>query len=103
MESNVLPWIKDDLAIEIIGKMIAEQVQLLDEYVSAFRNAGVDEDDAIVLESPEYKAYIRRIGEFKLEINQLYDGRDIEKLYKKVNEEYAPYLKEKYTRKASFA
>lgn len=96
MEMKLLPWIQDDIAIEIIGKMISEQVQLLNEWVAAFVEAGLEPNDKIIIESSEYKNYLSRISKFQSEIKEIYIGRNLEELHTKITKEYAPYLKGKY-------
>ena len=101
MEMQLLPWIKDDVAIEIIGKMIGEQVSLLNKFVGSHLDSGFEPDDAIIVDDPIYKEFMRRIIAYKQEINQIYKGENLEVIHRKVDEEYAPYLKEKYSRKVS--
>ena len=101
MEMQLLPWIEDDVAIEIISKMIGEQVSLLNKFAGSYLEAGFEPDDAIIVDDPVYKEAMRRITEYKQEINQIYKGENLEEIHRKVDEQYAPYLKEKYNRRVS--
>ena len=93
MEMQVLPWIKDDVAIEIIGKMIAEQTAQVYKLVEEYKLAGFSYDSQEVLADARYQQFMKRIGDFKQEIDQIYDGNGLDDLYKKVDEEYVPHLK----------
>ena len=99
MEMHILPWIKDDIAIEIIGKMIAEQMQQVYKLVADYERKGYSHDSQEVMNDPEHQQLIMRIGEFKAEIDQIYAGKLLEELYKKVDEVYAPHLKKRYMSK----
>ena len=101
MEMQLLPWIKNDVAIEIIGKMIGEQVSLLNKHVGPLLEASFEPDDTVIVDDPIYKEFMQRIIAYKQEINQIYKGENLEELHQKVDEEYAPYLKEKYSRRVS--
>lgn len=89
---QLLPWIKDDIAIEIIGKMIAEQVEQVYQLVDTFEQAGFSHDSQEVVSDPHYLQLMARIGDFKAEIDQIYDGHQVEEIHKKVDEEYVPHL-----------
>lgn len=39
-----------------------------------------------------YQQLMKRIGDFKKEIDQIYNGENVEELYKKVDQEYVPHL-----------
>lgn len=93
MEMHVLPWIKKDIAIEIIGKMIAEQMEQVYKLVADYREKGFGYDSQEVINDARYQQLLERIGYFKQEIDQVYDGERLEALYKKVDEEYVPHLK----------
>ena len=92
MEMQLLPWIKDDIAIEIIGKMIGEQVEQLYQLLNEFDLAGFDRDEPEVLSHPKYQQIMKHIGDFKAEIDDIYAGVGLEELYKKVDRIYVPYL-----------
>ena len=92
MEMQVLPWIKDDIAIEIIGKMIAEQTKQLYKLVEEYKQAGLNYDSAEVAKDIRYQQLMVMIGEFKKEIDQIYNGEGLAELYKKVDQEYVPHL-----------
>ncbi|UFH52796.1 hypothetical protein [Spirosoma sp. KNUC1025] len=92
MEMHVLPWIKDDIAIEIIGKMIAEQNEQLYKLVGEYNQAGFAYNSQEVLTDSRYQQLMKQIGDFKKEIDQIYAGEGVEELYKKVDQEYVPHL-----------
>ena len=92
MEMQLLPWIKDDIAIEIIGKMIAEQTEQLYQLLEEFDSAGFSRSEPEVLSHPTYQQCMKRIEEFKAEIDQIYAGTDLEYIYNKVDKEYVPHL-----------
>lgn len=96
MEMQLLPWIKDDVAIEIIGKMIGEQVAQLYQLADDFKRAGYSHDSQELMSDPQYLQLMNRIGDFKKEIDQIYDGEQVEEIYKKVDEEYVPHLNKRY-------
>ena len=92
MEMHVLPWIKDDVAIEIIGRMSAEQVEQLYELLADYKQAGFEQDSQEVSNDSRYQQLMNRIGEFRAEIDQIYEGSNLEELHRKVDEEYVPHL-----------
>ncbi|QDK79473.1 hypothetical protein EXU85_13010 [Spirosoma sp. KCTC 42546] len=93
MDMKVLPWIKDDVAIEIIGKMIAEQNRLLISVLDAFESVGFDEDSYQVQNNADYQYHNQRIMFLQAEIDQIYQGENKAELIEKVNTQYAPYIK----------
>ena len=92
MEMQLLPWIKDDIAIEIIGKMIGEQVAQLYQLADEFKRAGYAYDSQELLTDSRYRQLMTKIGDFKNEIDRIYDGDRINEIHKKVDEEYVPHL-----------
>lgn len=96
MDMQILPWIKDDIAIEIIGKMIAEQVQRLNEIVDAFELVDMDEADPEVQQNSDYLYHSQRIQALNAEIQQLYRGENKVDILRRVNNEYAPYIKGRF-------
>lgn len=92
MEMHLLPWIKDDIAIEIIGRMSAEQVEQLYALLADYKQAGVEQDSQEVLDDPRYQLLMNRIGNFKAEIDQIYEGSNVDEIHRKVDEEYVPHL-----------
>ena len=96
MEIKLLPWIEDDVAIEIIGKMISFQMRSLYGVVEAYKNVGVDYNSEEVEQNKDYQYHSQRIGELHSEIEQIYSGEDRDAVIKKAYEEYAPYVKGKY-------
>ena len=90
-----MPWIKDDIAIEIIGKMIADQNRSLLHIVNAFENVGLDEASAEVQANADYQYHSQRIVSLQNEIQQIYRGENKAELIDKVDRQYAPYIKGK--------
>ena len=93
MDTNVFPWIDDDVAIEIIGKMIADQNRSLIQVLDAFENVGLDEDSPEVLANADYQFHNERIRTLQKEIQQIYRGQDRDRIMDKAFTEYAPYIK----------
>lgn len=92
MDMQILPWIKDDIAIEIIGKMIAEQTEKLHIVAAEYRKAGFSFDSGELKADAIYQEAMGKISDFKREVNQIYDGDQVEKLYQKVEGEYVTHL-----------
>lgn len=92
MEMHILPWIKDDIAIEIIGKMIAEQTELLYKIADEYKQEGFNYNSQEMLTDARYQQLMKRIADFKKEIDQIYDGEGVEELYKKLDQKYVPHL-----------
>lgn len=92
MELHVLPWIKKDIAIEIISRMSAEQVEQLYQLLTEFEWHGFEQDSQEVINNPRYQQLMNQISQFKAEIDQIYEGSNLEELYRKVDEEYVPHL-----------
>lgn len=72
MEMQLLPWIKDDIAIEIIGKMISFQVRSLCDVLDAYRSIGFDENSTEVKQNKDYQYHDQRLSELHAEIQQIY-------------------------------
>ena len=94
MEMQLLPWIKDDIAIEIIGKMIAEQTEQLYVVAAEHQQAGFTYDSQQVQTDPRYQQATKRIDEFRSEIDRIYRGERVDEVHEKVDREYVPYLRE---------
>lgn len=103
MEMQLLPWVKDDIAIEIIGKMIADQNRLLNSVLDAFENVGFDENSQEVQSNADYQFHNQRITLLQGEISQIYRGEGKAELIKKVDTRYAPYIKGRLKTLKSFA
>ena len=103
MDAPIFPWIDDDVAIEIIGKMIADQNRLLNSILDAFENVGFDEDSQQVQSNVDYQFHNQRIMFLQDEIRQIYRGEGRTELIKKVNTQYAPYIKGRLKTLKSFA
>jgi hypothetical protein len=88
-------WLPTDIAIEIIGKMIAEQFSGLDKMMQEYENAGLEEE---LLAEPAYIDYKAKIKFYNQEIRQLYNGQNVQTILAKVDNEYAPYIKQKYAK-----
>lgn len=93
MEMQVLPWIEDDVAIEIIGKMIADQNRSLLNVIEAFKISGFNRNSPEVKANKDYQYHQQRIKELHAEIQQLYKGEERRVLIDKAFNEYAPYIK----------
>lgn len=55
MELQILSWIKDDIAIEIIGKMIAEQMQQVYKLVDEYKQIGLNYDSPEIAKDVRYQ------------------------------------------------
>ncbi|MBD2754228.1 hypothetical protein [Spirosoma validum] len=96
MEMQLLPWIEDDIVIEIIGKMISFQMRALHHITDAYRNAGLGENSQEVQANTDYKYHCQRISELQAEIQRIYNGENRSAVIEKAYNEYAPYVKGKY-------
>lgn len=96
MEMQLLPWIEDDVAIEIIGKMISYQMRSIYQIAEAYRCVGYEEHSDALQQNVDYWYHCQRIEEFQNEIGQLYHGENRDALIAKATNEYAPYLKGMY-------
>jgi uncharacterized protein YecE (DUF72 family) len=99
MEMQVLPWIKDDVAIEIIGKMISFQVRSLYDVLNAYRSVGFEVDSLEVKSNKDYQYHDQRIKELYAEIQQIYYNQNKDAIINKAYNEYAPYVKGRYQAK----
>ena len=84
-------WLNIDIAVEIINRMIAEQMKGLHEFCSPYEMAGIDYEE--YNKDSQYQAFMSKIKDFRSEIKQLYKGKNIEKTLSKVENEYAPHIK----------
>lgn len=89
-------WLNIDIAVEIINRMIAEQMKGLQEFCFPYEKAGISYDE--YKNDSEYQAYMCKIKDLKNEIRQLYKGENIEKTLNKVENEYAPYIKNMFNK-----
>ncbi len=89
-------WLNIDIAIEIINRMIAEQMKGLHEFCSPYEYAGISYDE--YKNDSIYQAYTNQIKSFRNEINQLYKGENMENIFNKVENEYAPYIKNMFNK-----
>ena len=94
MDMQILPWIRDDIAIEIIGKMIAEQTEQIYAVYAEYRQEGFDFKNNVAEKDPRYVEAMERIGEFKREIDQIYTNENVRELHEKVEREYVSHLRE---------
>lgn len=92
MEMQLFPWIRDDIAIEIIGKMIAEQTEQLYKLIADHKKTGLEDDSQELLTDLRYQKTLKAIDTFRREIDQIYNGAPDE-LYQKIDQVYVPYLK----------
>lgn len=96
MEMHVLPWIKKGIAIEIISRMSAEQVEQLYGLFAEYKQMGFEQESQEVVNNPRYQQIMNRIGQFKAEIDQIYEGNNVEEIHRKVDEEYVPHLNRRH-------
>ena len=89
-------WLNIDIAVEIINRMIAEQMKGLHEFCSPYEYAGISYDE--YKNNSDYQAYMIQIKKFRHEIKQLYKGENIEETLNKVENEYAPYIKNMFNK-----
>lgn len=89
-------WVEGDVAIEIIGKMIAEESRRLDDLLLTYDAAGIYEDDDLVQTNEDYQSSTAKLDQFHAEIDAIHAGKDLEFIFKKVQQEYAPYIRERY-------
>ena len=78
-------WLNVDIAVEIINRMIAEQMSGLHEYCSPREQVGMSYEE--YRQDPEYQKYIVKIKKFRKEITQLYKGEDLENILDRVENE----------------
>ena len=57
-------WLKIDIAIEVINKILAEQIKGLNELLEAYDYAGFAEDDEVVSSDEDYIAFKVKIKMF---------------------------------------
>ncbi len=93
MDGQVFPWIDDDVTIEIIGKMIADQNRSLNSILDAFESVGLNESSKEVQTNSDYQFHNERVRSLQAEIRQIYRGEGKAELIDKVNNQYAPYIK----------
>ncbi len=92
-EDNHNSWVEYDIAIEVIGKMIAEQIESLNELLDSFNRMGFKAGDEAILNDQAYRQRMQQIAFFKAEIDSIYSEKDITALLSKVQNVYAPYIK----------
>ena len=90
-------WLNIDIAVEIINRMIAEQMKGLHEFCSPYEDAGISYDE--YKNKSDYQAYMIQIKKFRHEIKQLYKGENVEQTLNKVEKVYAPYIKYRFNQK----
>jgi hypothetical protein len=84
-------WLNIDIAVEIINRMIAEQMKGLHEFCSPYEVVGISYEE--YKKYAEYQMYMSQIKGFRNEIKQLYKGENVEQTLNKVEKVYAPYIK----------
>ena len=89
-------WLSSDIAIEVIGRMVAEQMSLLYALLNEYRAVGIESDDERVLNDKRYQQYKQQIALYRGEIKAIYRGERKEEIFDRVEKIYAPYIKEKY-------
>ena len=93
MDMQTLPWIQDDIAIEIIGKMIAEQTEQIYAVYAEYEQLDFDVNSNVAEQDSRYVEAMRRIREFKSEIDRIYTGERVDGLHEKVDREYVPHIR----------
>jgi hypothetical protein len=94
-------WLNIDIAVEIINRMIAEQMKGLHDFCSPREDAGISHEE--YKNDSDYQAYMIQIKNFRNEIRQLYKGENVEKTLNKVENEYAPYIKNMFNSTQQYA
>lgn len=89
-------WVEYDVAIAVIGKMIAEYNQKRNRLLDEYDWHGFDEKDEEVQSNEDYSQLTSRILELRNEIDMIYKGQNLETLLAKIKDEYVPFLREKY-------
>jgi hypothetical protein len=89
-------WLNIDIAVEIINRMIAEQMKGLQEFCSPYEYAGISYDE--YSNDSDYQAYMSKIKDFRNEIKQLHKGENVEQTLSKVENDYAPYIKNMFNK-----
>jgi hypothetical protein len=86
-------WVEYDIAIEIIGKMVAEQTQELYKLIALFDRMGFNIHDQVIIHDESYQYHIQRISELNAELKRLYSDENPAEILRKAYEVYAPYIK----------
>lgn len=89
-------WVEDDVAIEVIGKMIAVNNKLRNKLLTVFDFQGFGEADNEVQSDEKYIQYSSQIKQLRDEINMIYRGENIDQLLRKIENEYVPFLRNRY-------
>ncbi|MBC8155042.1 MAG: hypothetical protein H7Z72_19285 [Bacteroidetes bacterium] len=89
-------WLSSDIAIEVIGRMVAEQMSLLYALLNEYRDAGIESDDERVVNDVRHQQYQQQIAVYRNEIKSIYRGENKAEIFDRVEYEYAPYIKQKY-------
>ena len=89
-------WVEYDIAIEVIGKMIAYQNRQRNDLLDTLERLGFDKDTPELLSEEKYLRHTNRMHELKAEIDLIYSGKDVSNLFVKVKTVYAPFLKAYY-------
>lgn len=86
-------WVVYDVALEIMGKMVAEQTIGLHSLLNTYQHIGYDMTNHTVQSDEAYKQYMQRISELNTEIRRLYSEKNPIELLQKIHNVYAPYVK----------
>lgn len=84
-----------DIALEIVGNMVAEQIERVSELTASYSHMGFSINDSALLSDENYKHCTQRISELNAELKLLYSAENIDELLVKIQTVYAPYLKAK--------
>ena len=95
-------WVESDVAIEIIGKMIAEESRRLDDLLVAYENSYIDEDDELVQNDETYRESIAKLDAFNREIESIHSGVDLETIFERVHLVYAPHIRDRQNSLVSY-
>lgn len=87
-------WVEGDVAIEIIGKMIAEENERLNGLLDSFERQGIAEEDEVVQQDERCLSMIRQLDAYDDEIQAIYAGENTAEIFKKVMTVYAPHIKQ---------
>ncbi len=89
-------WVEYDVAIAVIGKMIAEYNQKRNRLLDGYEFHDFDERNQEVQSDEDYIQLTNRILELRNEIDMIYKSQNLEALLAKIKNEYVPFLREKY-------
>lgn len=95
-------WLSSDIAIEVIGRMVAEEMNRLYALLNEYRAQGIESDDERVRTDSRYQQYKKRLAELHGEIDDIYAGVNKPEIFDRVEQVYAPYIKNKYAKSIAY-